>query len=181
VLGSNGDVSVAQVKGSVLVKSSFGLVQAADVGPLTFDGANAAVRATSVRGDAAVRTSSAAVVLSGVEGSVNVTNDGGAVEVFAAAPRVPGTCRRIALTTSFAPIRVVLPPGVGFDVNARTSLGKVRSELPLAAGGAASSLVGPVAGGGCEVTLANRNGDISLVPGGAAVRSPAAAPPRPTP
>jgi len=116
-----------------------------------------------------------------VEGSVDVTNESGAIEVSGIAPKGPGGCRRIALATSFAPIKVTLPEASGFDVNARTSLGKIRSGLPLAAGGAADSFVGPIGGGGCEVTLANRSGDIVILSGAVPGRTSTAGPPRPAP
>ncbi|HSD67357.1 MAG TPA: DUF4097 family beta strand repeat-containing protein, partial [Vicinamibacteria bacterium] len=169
--------------GTVFIGTSFGLVQAQDFGPLTVDGASAAVRATSVEGDVAVRTSSGAVVLSGVGGSVDVTNESGAIEVSGMTADGPEGCRRIALATSFAPIKVTLPEASGFDVNARTSLGKIRSGPDLPVGGGADSFVGPIGGGGCAVTLANRSGDITIVRGEASdrPRNSAAGTPRPAP
>jgi DUF4097 and DUF4098 domain-containing protein YvlB len=169
------------VAGSVFVGTSFGLVQAEGVGSLTVDSTSAAVRATSVRGDVAIRTSSGAVVLSGVEGSVEVTNESGAIEVAGIAPKGPEGCRRIALATSFAPIRVALPEASGFDLNARTSLGKIRSGLPLAAGGAADSFAGPIGGGGCPVTLANKGGDIVILSGAVPGRTSTTGPLPPAP
>jgi len=76
----------------------------------------------------------------------------------------PEGCHRMSLTTSFAPIRLTLPGGAGFNVSARTSFGKVQSGLPLTTTGAlsADSLTGTIGGGGCEVTVSNTSGDITL-------------------
>jgi DUF4097 and DUF4098 domain-containing protein YvlB len=170
VLGGNGDVSIADVAGSAFVRTSHGLVQATGVGPLTVDSEDSAVRASVVRGAAVVRTTSASVVLSDVDGSVDVQDRGGAVELSGFTPSGPQGCRRVSLSTSFAPIKLTLPDGVGLDVTAHASLGRIRSPLLCAPAGEAGSFVGPLGGGGCAVTLANTNGDIEIVPGGATAR-----------
>jgi len=102
-------------------------------------------------------------VLSGVEGPVvDVRNQNGAVEVEAAAGRA---CTRITLATSFAPIRVRLPEGVGYDVTARTSFGSIHSEMPLTASGTigADSLNGRIGAGGCALSLTDSNGNIEIL------------------
>jgi hypothetical protein len=96
------------------------------------------------------------------------------------AAKGPEGCRRLALATSFAPIQLTLPETAGFDVNARTALGRIRSGLPLGPGPVSSAFVGPIRGGGCPITLANRSGDIVIL-GGPTERSANAAPARPVP
>jgi hypothetical protein len=170
VFGENGDVSITDAGGSVFIKTSHGLVQAARVGALTVDSEDSAIRAASIRGPAVIRTTAASVVLSDVDGSVDVKNEGGPVEVSGFSPKGPQGCHRVSLATSFAPIKLTLPEGVGFNIAAKASLGKIRSQPPLTTATAAESFVGPVGGGGCEVTLANTIGDITLVPGGFTAR-----------
>jgi DUF4097 and DUF4098 domain-containing protein YvlB len=146
------------------VKTSFGLAQAERVGALTVDSANGAVRASAVKGATEIRTSFAPVVLTNVDGSVDVRNQNGSIEVSGFTARGPEGCYRMSLTTSFAPIRLTLPGGAGFNVSARTSFGKVQSGLPFTTTGAlsADSLTGTIGGGGCEVTISNTSGDITL-------------------
>ena len=74
-------------------------------------------------------------------------------------------CNRISVKTSFAPIRVSLPESVGYTVSARTSFGKISTEMPLTTTGAVGgdSLSGKIGDGRCEATLTNSNGNIDLV------------------
>ncbi len=67
--------------------------------------------------------------------------------------------------TSFAPIRLAVPHGVGFDVTARTSFGRITTDLPVTATGTIGqdALSGTIAGGGCPVVLTNTNGDIQIL------------------
>jgi hypothetical protein len=104
------------------------------------------------------------VVLSGVEGSVDVRNQNGSIEVSGMTARGPAGCHRVTLTTSFAPITLALPAGAGFNLSARTSFGRVQSALPVTTTGAVGtdSLTGTIGGGGCEVALTNANGNITL-------------------
>jgi len=103
------------------------------------------------------------VVLSGVDGPVvDVRNQNGTVEFDGTAGRA---CARITLVTSFAPIRVRLPEGVGYDVTARTSFGSIRSEMPLTASGTigADSLNGRIGAGGCTLSLTDSNGNVEIL------------------
>jgi hypothetical protein len=95
---------------------------------------------------------------------VDVRNQNGSIEVSVVTAKGPEGCHRVSLTTSFAPIKLALPGGAGFNVSARTSFGKVQSTLPVTTTGAlsADSLTGTIGGGGCEVTITNTNGDITL-------------------
>jgi hypothetical protein len=77
-------------------------------------------------------------------------------------------CTRIGLSTSFAPIRVRLSEGVGYDVTARTSFGSIHSEIPITAAGSlgADSLSGRIGPGGCAVSLTDSNGKIEILRAG---------------
>jgi DUF4097 and DUF4098 domain-containing protein YvlB len=163
VFGANGDVAVSDAGGSVYVKTSFGQVLAERVGALTVDSANGAVRASAIKGGVELKTSFAPATVAGVEGPVDVRNQNGSIDVSGIVP-AGKACPRITLATSFAPMRVTLPEGVGFNITARTSFGKISSRVPLTTTGIISgeSLSGTIGGGGCEVTLTNRNGDITL-------------------
>ena len=75
------------------------------------------------------------------------------------------TCSPVSIQTSFAPLKVSLPEGIGYNVTAKTSFGKVTSDLPLSISGTVSgdALSGKIAGGGCELLLNNSNGDIEIL------------------
>ncbi|HEU5248469.1 MAG TPA: hypothetical protein VFW15_00650, partial [Thermoanaerobaculia bacterium] len=108
------------------------------------------------------RTSFGSVKIDGVRESVDVVNQNGSVEVSA----VPAGCARLTLKTSFAPLRVYLPESAGYTVSARTSFGKINSEIPVASGSArGESLSGKIGDGRCELTLNNSNGNIELLKG----------------
>jgi len=163
VVGGNGEVAIFNV-GPAYVKTSFGLVQAAGVtGSLEVENSNGAVNAADVKGPVTVRTSFAAVVLARVEGPVvEVRNQNGAVDVEGTGAR---GCTRVTLVTSFAPIRVRLPEGVGYDVTARTSFGSIRSDMPITTSGSlgADSLSGRIGAGGCALSLTDNNGNIEIL------------------
>src|SRR5262249_5689438 len=139
LVGNNSAVSVADVSGGpVSVSTSFGLVEATRIdGDLKVDNSNGAVRVSGVKGSARISTSFAAASGEGVGGSVDVDNQNGSVEVrgLSAAAR----CAPVTIKSSFGPIRVFLPEGTGYDVSARTSFGKVTTQIPMSVSGSVSS------------------------------------------
>jgi DUF4097 and DUF4098 domain-containing protein YvlB len=78
-----------------------------------------------------------------------------------------GACFPISLKSSFGPIRIHLPEGVGYEVTAHTSFGKVASQIPLTVAGSlsADSLSGKIGDGRCPLTLENSNGNIEILRG----------------
>ena len=142
-----------------------GRVEAAGVeGSLTVESSNGAVKASAIRGGAQVRTSFASVSLDGVGSRIDVDNQNGAVEVRGL-PSADGQCAPVTLKSTFGPIRVTLPEGVGYTVDARTSFGKIKSEMPLSISGSMSSdaMTGKIGDGKCALTLADSNGNIELL------------------
>jgi hypothetical protein len=84
--------------------------------------------------------------LESVAGAVDVDNQNGAVEVRGLGRR-PGGCSKIQLKASFAPIRVALDPQGSYTLAARTSFGRVSSEIPIATTGErGDSLSGTIGG-----------------------------------
>jgi hypothetical protein len=167
VRAQNGEVSASDVDGPADLRTSFGMAQADRIqGALTVENANGAVRASAVQGAASVRTSFSQVLLAGVGGRVDVDNSNGSIEVHAA-PAKAGACAPMSLKNSFGPIRVFLPEGAGYTVDASTSFGKLRTELPLTITDSpsspnASSLQGRIGDGKCPLTIADSNGNIEL-------------------
>ena len=165
VSSDNGGVSLLDIRGPANVRTSFGLLDVTRVqGNLLAENSNGAIKASEIQGTVDARTSFASVNVHGARGSVEVTNQNGAVEVTG----LPSGCTKLAVKTSFAPIRVHLSEGTGYTVAARTSFGKINTELPVGVSGAVGgeSLNGKIGDGRCPLTLTNSNGNIDLLRGG---------------
>jgi len=164
VRSQNGEVSAVDVGGSANLRTSFGQAEADRIqGDLTAENANGGVRASAIQGAANIRTSFSQVLVNGVGGRVDVDNSNGSIEVQVT-PGKAGACAPVSLKTSFGPIRVFLPDGGGYAVDARTSFGKIRSELPLTTSGTftTEALQGKIGDGKCPLTLSNSNGNIDI-------------------
>jgi DUF4097 and DUF4098 domain-containing protein YvlB len=163
VIDANGAVTLTDVGGDTFAKTSFGSVSAERInGNLVVENTNGSVSARNVKGDAQVTTSFSGVTLESVGGKITVNNQNGAISVAAARPS--GGCRDIVLRTSFSSIRVGIPDGLGYNVSAHTSSGRISSDLPITASGSLSpdSLSGAIGAGGCQLQLTNGNGSIEI-------------------
>jgi hypothetical protein len=116
-----------------------------------------------VKGNAIVNTSFAGVTLESIGGRIAVDNQNGAISVTAMRPA--SGCHDISLKTSFSSIRVRVPEGVGYNLTARTSFGRVSSELPVTATGTmgGDTLNGKIGSGGCQLQLTDSNGSIEIL------------------
>jgi hypothetical protein len=160
----NGRISLTDVGGEVFAKTSFGAVTVQRVnGNLTVENANGQVTVNSVKGDANAKTSFAAVTLDDISGHITVDNQNGAVTLSAA--RTPPGCNSISVKTSFSPIQVRLPENAGYTLTARTSFGRINSELPITTVGqvGGDSLTGKIGNGTCTLSLTNSNGNIEIL------------------
>jgi hypothetical protein len=167
ITAENGAVTVADLGGTVYVRTTFGMVDASKLeGELTVENSNGAVKASDVKGGASVRTSFAPVTLDGIGGKVDVENQNGSVDVRAVRAAA-GKCFPLSVRSSFGAIRVYLPDGAGFRVDAKTSFGKINSEMPLTLAGGMSGdeVTGVIGDGKCPLTVANSNGSIDLLKG----------------
>jgi hypothetical protein len=160
----NGRISLADVGGEVFAKTSFGAVIVQRVnGNLTIENANGQVTANSIKGDTNAKTSFAAVTLGDISGHITVDNQNGAVMLTVA--RTPPACNSISVKTSFSPIQVRIPEGAGYTLTARTSFGRINSELPVTTVGqlGGDSLNGKIGNGACTLSLTNANGNIDIL------------------
>jgi DUF4097 and DUF4098 domain-containing protein YvlB len=123
---------------------------------------NGSVTARNVKGDASVRTSFSGVTLDTIGGRINVDNQNGAISVTAVRPS--SGCRDILLKTSFSSIRVQIPGGLGYNLSAHTSFGRISSDLPVTSTGniGGDTLNGTIGGGGCQLQLNDSNGSIEI-------------------
>ncbi len=161
IQSSNSSVTVRGIKGDASIKTSFGTVEASEVGGvLTVDNSNGAVRGSETRG-AQVNTSFGSVVLDDVSGAIQVENQHGSVEAGSSAS---GACQPIQIRTSFSSIRVRLNRE-NYRVTARTSFGRIKTDLPISVSGITSNdeLNGVIGSGACELKLTNSNGSIEIL------------------
>jgi hypothetical protein len=159
----NGNITLTDIGGDTFAKTSFGSVLTERIGgSLTVENTNGSVTARNVKGDASVKTSFAGVTLESIGGKVTVDNQNGAISVTAMKP--PSGCRDISLKTSFSSIRVRVPEGLGYNLTARTSFGRITSELPVTSTGSigGDSLSGTIGSGGCQLQLTDSNGSIEI-------------------
>jgi len=131
-------------------------------GNLTVENSNGSVAARNVKGDVVVNTSFAGVTLESIGGRITVDNQNGAISVTATRPA--SGCRDISLKTSFSSIRVRIPDGLGYNLTARTSFGRISSELPVTSTGSigGDTLNGTIGPGGCQLQLTDSNGVIEI-------------------
>jgi len=166
VTNANGAITLADIGGDAYTKTSFGSVLIERVnGNLTVENNNGSVTARNVKGDASVRTSFSGVTLEGIGGKISVDNQNGGIAVTAGRPA--SGCRDILLKTSFSSIRVQVPQGLGYNLTAHTSFGRISSELQVTSTGSISgdTLNGTIGSGGCLLQLNNSNGSIEITKG----------------
>jgi hypothetical protein len=159
---ANGAITLTDIGADAFAKTSFGSVTIERVGGnLTVEDQNGSVTARNVKGDARVTTSFSGVTLDSIGGKIAVDNQNGAISVLAARA---GSCRDISLKTSFSAIRVRIPEGLGYNVTAHTSFGRITSDLPVTSTGAVGgdSLTGTIGSGGCQLQLIDSNGSIEI-------------------
>jgi len=160
----NGRVSLTDIGGDAYAKTSFGAVTVQRVnGNLTIENSNGQVTASSVKGDATARTSFAAVTLDDIAGHITVDNQNGAIMLAAA--HATTDCKNISAKTSFSPIQLRLRENAGYTLTARTSFGRISSELPVTTVGqvGGDSLTGKIGNGACTLSLTNSNGNIEIL------------------
>jgi hypothetical protein len=162
----NGAINLTDIGADTYAKTSFGAIVAERInGNFVAEDSNGSVTARQVKGDAQVTTSFSGVNLESIGGRITVDNQNGGIDVSATRPA--SGCRDIALKTSFSSIRVRIPEGLGYNVLARTSFGRINSDLPVTASGSIGGdfLNGTIGAGGCKLQLTNSNGGIEITKG----------------
>lgn len=170
VTSGNGGIILNDIGGDSSARTSFGYIRASRIeGSLAAENSNGSINARDVKGAVTARTTFGGVVIDGAGGKVDVDNGNGSVTIAGVTPGAG--CNSIAVRTSFSPIRVFLPDNPSYDVNARTSFGRIRSDFQLTlssgtelgGGGTQSVAISSKLGaGGCELRLINQNGNIEI-------------------
>ena len=185
VTGIKGDLRAESVSGDVTVHSAPGATLLKSVsGSVEVDGVNArdALELNSVSGDITVRNAKARqITAESVSGEVtlrDVACERATVKSISGDVVYTGSLARggrYEMTSHSGEIRLTLPSDVGFELNARTFSGNVRSDLPVAfkandqnrgdrggrhSGRTNQSLQGTFGDGSAMITLSSFSGDI---------------------
>jgi DUF4097 and DUF4098 domain-containing protein YvlB len=155
----NGDT----VGGPATVDNTFGNVELRGIkGSARLTGQSAGIRVTDVSGEVYAKTSFAGITAEDVAGPITAENQSGSITVRA---KATGKCQPIALTTSFGPIKAAVAPGVGYDVDAHVSFGRIMAQPSILVSGPIGGdvLRGKIGAGGCELRLNNQSGNIDIV------------------
>lgn len=162
VVSGNAPVELEDVGGEVFVQTSFGAARVTRAtGPVTVENRNGAVRIEDAKGAVKAQTTFGPIEIQGAGGAVEATADNGSIVIAGLVPK----CHPVTAKTRFGSLRVALPAGVGYDVTAATTFGRVKSdfEVTLTAGTPSEGrLEGKIAGGGCPLRLTNSNGSIEI-------------------
>ena len=162
VRAQNSQVSGDTVGENAVIETSFGGVDLRGVkGGARVTAQNSSIRLVDIAGEAFAKTTFASTTFENIGGAMTVESQNGSVTVAAR----PGACKPIVLQTTFSPISVTVPAGVGYTVTARTTFGKIRSQADLTLNGQIGEGVidGKIAGGGCEMRLTGQNSNIDIL------------------
>lgn len=143
VATSGGGIRLGQVKGEVRAATSGGSIEVA--------GAEGSVTAS---------TSGGGINVGGVKGTIHASTSGGNVTaVLESQPQ--GDC---TLSTSGGSVHVKLAGSLGFEVDAKTTGGRVRTDLPLTVSGSIGNgeVLGKLNGGGPQLKLRTSAGNITI-------------------
>ena len=124
------------------------------------DNVNGVIRLSDVSGVAELDTTNGKIEVTRCSGSVDAetTNGGISVELVTVTPG-----REMSFETTNGRIALTVPPSLAAEINAATTNGSVRSELPLTTSRfSRTSVKGLLNGGGPEIRLRTTNGGIDI-------------------
>jgi hypothetical protein len=165
VHAQNAVISGDTVGESATVETTFGGVDIRDVkGGARVTCGNSPIKLSNVGGEVYAKTSFAPVTIGNVGGPVTVEAANSSLTVE---ERPAQKCQPISLNTSFGTIHLTVPNGVGYNVTAKTSFGRIQSEADMTVSGdiGGNVLNGKISGGGCDLKLTDQNGSINILKG----------------
>jgi Putative adhesin len=158
---SGGAVSAQRIAGDATLETSGGSIEATAIGgKLDARTSGGGIDISTVAGDILASTSGGGVSIEGAGGRVDAESSGGSVHVDFATGNAHGG----DLESSGGPVSASLDPDIGLDVDANTSGGGVRCDLPITVRGALSRshLRGTLNGGGPLLRLRSSGGGIRI-------------------
>ena len=156
----SGDIHLDQIKGPVRVNTGSGGIRAEGIGgefTASTGSGDVTVRQNSP-GAVRVGTGSGNVVLEGVDGELRAETGSGDINA-------QGTVSQPwRLHTGSGGLRLRLPSGLGYDLDARTDSGSIHVQQPITMQGSISRshVQGKVLGGGTLIELQTGSGDIRI-------------------
>ncbi len=177
VEGHSGDIDISEVTGSLRLEGDFfGSTDLEHInGPVRFTTLrtqfsaarlddefnvdNDSLNANEVLGPVILKTQDKNITLDRVQGSVDVSNRNGSVEVTNAAP-----IDVISIQNQQGSVDLGLPGNAGFTLKAQTRNGDMENDFGLETGtdNDLHTLQGRIAGGGPTVTIATSDGDVTV-------------------
>ncbi len=177
VEGHSGDIEISEVTGDLMLQGDF-------FGSTHLEHVNGAVHFSTTRtqfsaarldqefsvdrdsldasellGPVVLKTEDKNITLDRVQGSVDVSNRNGSIELTNAAP-----LDAISIHNQHGSVDVGLPGSVGFELNAQTRNGDMENDFGLTPerSDGVHTLRGRVAAGGPAVTIATTDGDVTV-------------------
>lgn len=157
---SGGNVSVTSVEGVVTMNSSGGNLDARRIkGTLKGETSGGSVRAENISGDVNVETSGGEIELSSIDGNVHGETSGGGITL-----KLNGENKGVDVHSSGGDINIYVNDSIAANLEASTSGGKVRCELPITVKGDMSDeeLRGKINGGGNIIRAETSGGDVRI-------------------
>lgn len=161
-VSGNSGITLRDV-GEAYAKTTFGAIRVERAaGAVTAENSNGSIQVTGAKGAVSARGSFGGINVDGAAGAVDVTNSNGSVTVGGLSG---AGCQPVVAKTTFGPIRVTLPPSAAYDVTARTSFGRVKSDFGITMSGTMGedTVTGKIGAGGCELRLTGSNGSIEIL------------------
>lgn len=157
---SGGNLTAEGVDGTVNLNTSGGNITIKTVkGAVKGETSGGNIRADHVDGDVNVQTSGGDIDLSLIDGSVHAETSGGGISL-----RLNGENKGIDVHSSGGDINIYVSDSVAANLEASTSGGKVRCELPITVKGDMSDeeLRGKINGGGNVIRAETSGGDVKI-------------------
>jgi hypothetical protein len=178
---SGGQIELSRIGADVFADTSGGSIRVEEIGGnAELDTSGGSIRASRVTGTVDADTSGGSIVMEEIGGDAKADTSGGSIEIENAAGRVvadtsgggievafaPGNDRGGVLDTSGGGVTVHVDPTVGLSIDAATSGGPVRTELPVKFTGSMDrgELRGTLNGGGASLKLRASGGGIRILP-----------------
>lgn len=158
---SGGSITLEGCKGKADIKTSGGSIQIGRVqGSVTAHTSGGSIRIDQAKGRVEALTSGGSITVKEVMGAIKAKTSGGSIRAHIT-KQPDGACK---LTTSGGSITVYLAANLRLTIDAKTSAGRVKTELPVEAVGKQkkSILAGTLNGGGPLLYLRTSGGNIYL-------------------
>lgn len=158
---SGGHIALKNITGDAKVETSGGHIEAEGVsGNMHGETSGGHIEVANVGKDIHVETSGGSIEIRGARGRVEADTSGGGVEVGFA----KGNARGGRIESSGGGIRVAVDPNVDLQIDASTSGGSVRSDVPVKIVGKASSssIKGSLGKGGELLYVHTSGGSVTL-------------------